>query len=189
MLQIIDAWLNCLHRFRRARRGAAGIEFALLFPVLLVMVAASIDLNEALYAKRKTTQIASSVAGFLADQNQWKKAEVDDLLTAASFIMRPFKTDDLKIVLSVLTVSKDGTVKVAASQAIGTKPLVAGTSSPIAVPVAIRTPDVQLVLAQVNYTLATPFSTLWPIIAVDDKFVFSQYYFARPRRSDKIVIE
>ena len=176
-------------RFRRAKGGIAGIEFALMFPILLIVIAASIDLSEALAARRKTTYIASALAGFLADQNHWTKAEVEDLLTAGNLILAPFETDGLKIVLSVLEVSADKKVKVAASYAQGTAALSIGSASPIAISADILTPNVHIVLAQVDYALATPFSTLWPVYAVEDRFEFSAHSVARPRRSDKITIK
>lgn len=175
--------------FARAREGAAGIEFAFVLPVLLVVAAASIDLSEALQANRKTNNVASSVASFVADQNQWTTSEVQDLMTAASFIMEPFETDDLKIVLSVLKVSDDGTVTVATSRAHGTSPLPTGSNPPVDVPGGIRIPKTDLILAQVDYSLATPFSTLWPVLTVRNRFEFSKYYFARPRRSKNVVID
>ncbi|MBB3950255.1 TadE/TadG family type IV pilus assembly protein [Aureimonas jatrophae] len=180
---------RCPSRFARAERGVAAIEFALLFPLLLMIVAASVDISEALYARRKTIQIAANLAGFVADQNQWSGREVDDLIGAARFIIRPFPARDLAVTVSVLRVGEDGSVKVSASRAIGGEPLRAGDAPPIPVPAAIRKPDVDLVLAQVDYSLETPFSTLWPVIAVHDRFEFSQHYFARPRRSDKVTID
>lgn len=178
-----------LRRFARGRDGVAAIEFAIVFPVLLIIVAGSIDTSEALHASGRSTKVAATLAGFLADQNRWTAADVDELITAGSFMMRPYETGSLKITLSVLKVAADGTARVTASRALGTEPLVVGSISPVEVPAKIGDPDVNLVLSQVDYSLATPFSALWPGFTVNNRFRLVKHYFARPRQNDTIVIQ
>jgi Flp pilus assembly protein TadG len=178
-----------LRRFAKGRQGVAAVEFAIVFPVLLILVAGSIDTSEALSASGRSTNVAATLAGFLADQNRWTTADVDELITAGSFMMRPYEAGSVKITLSVLKVAADGTARVTASRALGTTPLVVGSISPVAVPRKIGDPAVNLVLSQVDYSLATPFSALWPGFTVNNRFRLVKHYFARPRQNDTIVIQ
>lgn len=176
-------------RFARDGSGVAGIEFAVTFPILLILIAGSVDISEALVAQRKSRQIASSIAGFMADQSQWTKSEVDDLLTAGTFMIRPYKAEDLKLVVSILERKPDGTMKVAASRASGGDALAVGSAPSVEVPEDIRSDASDLVLAQVDFKLETPFSALWPYYTVNNKFEYKTYYFARPRRGADISIK
>jgi Flp pilus assembly protein TadG len=180
---------RCVDALRCDASGVAAIEFAFLFPILLVIVAASVDISEALDARGKVTNIASAVAGFVADQNQWKAAEVDDLLKGGAFIMEARHPADLKIRVSILSVATNGAVTVKSSRASMTPAYNAGIPSPVVVPPSIKNPGTDIVLAEVDYTVQPPFAKFWPIFTVADLFTFHHHYLARPRRSSTVTIE
>lgn len=56
-----------LRRFVRDRRGVAGVEFVMLFPVLLVMILVGTQVASYINAARKVERISNSIAQMLAE--------------------------------------------------------------------------------------------------------------------------
>ncbi|HCI46995.1 MAG TPA: hypothetical protein DFI00_06860 [Rhodospirillaceae bacterium] len=82
-------------RFCRNERGAAAIEFAGVFPILVALLLGSIDVGRALWMARKLNTATQSVADILAREALLSDDFVDDVTDAAGLIMQPFATTSL----------------------------------------------------------------------------------------------
>ncbi|MBB3610372.1 TadE/TadG family type IV pilus assembly protein [Rhizobium sp. BK602] len=177
--------LHCLakgfRRFGRDRSGTSGVEFALILPILLLLIVGTIDLGHALTVSRKIDEIASTTGDMISQQGTWTKTDVAKLLTGASFILQPYDTTGLTITVAVDDISSSGSATVNWSAAFNTTALTAGTTSTIAVPAAIQETGVQIILTRVQYKLTTPVSALFASVTGSDGYTFDRHFFNRPR--------
>lgn len=153
--------LSAIRRLTHDRSAASGVEFALVLPILVMLLFGTVDLGHALTVSRKIDEIASSTGDMISQQSSWTKSDVAKLLTGASFILQPYDTTGLTITLTVNDVSSSGSATVNWSAALNTTALNSGTASAIAIPSEIQETDVQVVLTRVQYTLTTPVSAFF----------------------------
>lgn len=112
--------MACLSNFRRrlkkrANSGLAATEFALLFPMMLVMIFGSIDLVQGFSAKRKLANTVASIAEIAAREESLTQNNIDNLFEIGELSMKPFDSGKLNIVLTGLKTDplpNDGTGKV-----------------------------------------------------------------------------
>ena len=57
----VDALRGAAQRFMSSKRGVAGTEFALLFPVMLTMLAGGFELSRAVAASTRTTYLSNAL--------------------------------------------------------------------------------------------------------------------------------
>ncbi|WP_028752174.1 TadE/TadG family type IV pilus assembly protein [Rhizobium leucaenae] len=176
----------CIQYLVRDRSGASGVEFALVLPLLVVLLFGAIDLGHALTVSRKMDEIASTTGDMISQQGTWTKADVAKLLTGASFILQPYDTTGLTITVSVNDISSAGSATVNWSAALNTTALTSGTASTITIPSQIQETGVQVVLTRVQYTLTTPVSAFFASITGTNGYTFDRHFFNRPRVGDTI---
>jgi Flp pilus assembly protein TadG len=99
-----------LHRLARrwigSDEGVAAVEFALIVPIMAVMFIGAVELSQAITADRRVTQIASSTADLVArfsppngGANGIPQTEIADIMKVGGYIMAPYDTKPLKIIL------------------------------------------------------------------------------------------
>lgn len=170
----------------RDNRGIAAIEFALLVPILIIVLAAVVDFGQAFAANRKVNQISYKIADVISQSGEWQSSEVSTILTGAKSIILPFETSGLKIVLTVVDVDKSGKETVAWSRASGATAYVAGRASPITIPAEIKEKDMQFVAVEVTYSLSTPFTSLFESVTGRNSYSFDESYILYPRTGTEI---
>ncbi len=85
------------------RDGVAAIEFALLLPIMFMLLIGTVEFSQALTIDRRVTQIASSSADLIARQKQMTTEEVDGVMQIIDHLIRPFDASQLKVtVLNVI---------------------------------------------------------------------------------------
>ncbi|MBB4217841.1 Flp pilus assembly protein TadG [Rhizobium sp. BK212] len=185
-LSFFRCTLSAIRRLTHDRSAASGVEFALVLPILVMLLFGTVDLGHALTVSRKIDEIASSTGDMISQQSSWTKSDVAKLLTGASFILQPYDTTGLTITLTVNDVSSSGSATVNWSAALNTTALNSGTASAITIPSEIQETDVQVVLTRVQYTLTTPVSAFFSNFTGQNGYSFDQHFFNRPRVTDKI---
>lgn len=137
------------------KRGVAAIEFALVVPVIVILMLGSIDAVFALTAKRKVSLATHSMADIVAREQDVTNA-LEAIADLGKVIMTPNDVTLAEITLSGAVVNSGGTTAtVEWSEAFGPNPSALPISSTINLPVAL-TPGVFLVVA----TTRLPFETL-----------------------------
>ncbi|WP_170937142.1 MULTISPECIES: TadE/TadG family type IV pilus assembly protein [Rhodomicrobium] len=97
-------------RFRRAGRalragedGLALIEFALIFPIMIIMFIGMVEFGEAFSIKRKVDNVAATVADLVSQRASVTSQDLDDIVTIANQLMRPYPTTGLRVrIMSVV---------------------------------------------------------------------------------------
>jgi Flp pilus assembly protein TadG len=116
--QIAAAIARTVRRFVRSREATAAVEFAAVMPIMLIMYLGSLELSEAISVDQRVTNVAGTVGDLVARENGTISAStLTDYFQAATAILSPFSTTDLKQVVTLVYVDSAGATLVKWSQA------------------------------------------------------------------------
>lgn len=96
-----------LKRFKRDARGVAAVEFALMAPVLLLILMGVIELTNALSAKRKLMAAVQTTADLISQQTSVTSADLELYLLGGQLALSPYPSSRLS--LGVASVRYDDT--------------------------------------------------------------------------------
>lgn len=179
---------NALRRLAGDRGGISAIEFALILPIILALMAASEDFGQALMVDRRMSQIAATTSDIAAEQSSWTTSNLDAILSGTSTIIQPFPSGTLTIVVAALNVDASLNTTVAWSRGYNTSAWVVGTVPPVTVSKAILQSGVQMVVAQATYSLKTPFASLLQPVTRVSSYSYTRKGINRPRVSNSITL-
>ena len=95
-----------LRRGREAEEGVASIEFALLFPFMIILMLGSVEVFLMSMASRKMTRVTNTVGDLITQsKGTLTKSTIESYYKAAKHIMGKFPTSDLA--LSIYTFKMD----------------------------------------------------------------------------------
>lgn len=95
-----------LRRFRRDRDGIAATEFALIAPILILLLMASVEFPRALGMSQNVTRATRTVADLVA---RGGGADMDDVYAAAAAVAAPYDLSGADLVITAAGVYKNGT--------------------------------------------------------------------------------
>lgn len=173
----------------RDRHGQSGIEFALLLPLMAVLVAGTMDLGMGLMIKRKVNQIASSTSDIISQEDAWSSSGVQSVLNGGASALYPFDTTNLKIVVSVLNFDQHRKATVSWSKGFQDGGFVKGSAWTDPIPEQIIETDVQLVATRVEYNARSALTGLLAALTGIETYSFSGSAIARPRVSNRVKIQ
>lgn len=161
------------------RDATSAIEFALVLPVLMLLVFGGYQLNEAVSAYRKVTLTARTVADLTTQYTSMASSDVTTVLNASAQVMTPFNTANLTIVLTEYSTDLTGKTTVTWSKSLNGTPLVAGST--VTLPVNIAQLGTSLVLATTSFSFT-------PAVAykLTGPFVMSSQIYMSPRSTQSI---
>lgn len=168
-------------RFCRSDRGLSAVEFALLAPLLCVLLLGTIVICSALECRQKLISEASSVADLVAQSTAVSNGDLQDIFQSGTTIMYPFdSTRGTIVVSSIVNNAQTGANTVAWSEAYN-----GGTalpvSSTVSVPVGVIAPGGSAIFVQVSYNYTSPIgSTFINSVPMSDSF------YCRPRQSTSV---
>ncbi|MGR6431361.1 TadE/TadG family type IV pilus assembly protein [Rhizobium sp. PAMB 3174] len=177
-----------VQRLRADRRGVSAIEFALIMPILVILLAGTVDLGQALIVNRKVNQISSTVADMISRSSSWKTADVDVILAGSATILQPFSTNGLTIQLAVIDVATDLSTTVNWSVGYQVTALTKGAASPLDIPNDVKTSGVQMIVVETKYSLVTPFTSLLSAATGVTSYNYDKFHFTRPRIGDTLTL-
>lgn len=153
------------------QRGVAAVEFALVLPIIIILLLGSIDAVFALTAKRKVSLATHSMADIIAREQSVTQSDLDAISELGKVIMTPNDVSLAQIVLTGAQVDPSGaTATVAWSRAFGPgSPQGLPVNLPINLPIAL-TPGVFLVMASTE----VPFVTLTTAMFNLDEIAYFQ---------------
>ncbi len=174
---------NLLNAFVRETRGLAAVEFALVFPFLLLLYLGSVELTHGLTAKRKMSQVAAAVGDLVSQYRTLDCNVVDDIFSASTAIMTPFDTTSLVISVAGIAVDEDGDATVDWSRTNG-----GGTANGLLteVPASLKVANSYLVVAKADYTHQTLFNAFSQSHFGLTSFNLSDILYLRPRIGSEI---
>jgi Flp pilus assembly protein TadG len=87
---------------RRDSRGVAAIEFAMIVPLMLVMLFGTIEVSSGVAVKRKVTLVARTLSDLTSQSKAVVDADVTDFLAASYGIMWPYPSAPVRATISEL---------------------------------------------------------------------------------------
>lgn len=99
-------------RFGRDHRGVVAVEFALMMPVLLLLLLGCIEVAQYVLLHQKLQRSATTVADLMTRNTSWEAAEVADMFEAVAHVATPFDmTERGVVIMTGLTGRPDGNVE------------------------------------------------------------------------------
>jgi Flp pilus assembly protein TadG len=161
---------NPFGRFIASRSAVAGIEFAMILPVLLVLLLAFYDGGRALSIYNKTRFATTTLAQLTNQYVTIHDADLTTILSATSKVLAPYSATPATATVSEISIDAKGKVTLSWSNvAAGTLPNV---------PAALVIPSTCLIYSQVSYKY-TPAFKLFSSIPI----TMSDSIFVSPRNS------
>jgi len=128
MIDKATASRGILRRFARDERGVGAIEFAILFPVLLLLYLGAVQLTIGLNVSKRASRSAGSIADIISQQSSVSKSVLAGMPSVAAAIFAPYGTTGLTLKLTGIAIDANGKATVAWSWAqTGQAPYVSGS--------------------------------------------------------------
>ncbi len=169
-----------LKRFCRDRRGVSAIEFALIAPFLIVLYTGMAELSQGMSAQRRVSHAASAVGDIITQSDTITATNVDDVLNAATTIMKPFAATSLKLRITSVTADSNGNPKSEWSR--GKNGLTAYTNgTAVSIPTGLLSAGDNLLVAEAAYTYTSPVTSVLP-----NALTFSEKFYLKARKGSKV---
>ena len=166
--------------FARDRRGVSAIEFALIAPFLIVLYMGMAELSQGMTAQRRASHAASALGDLVTQSDTITAANVDDVLNAATTIMKPFATGSLKLRITSVTADSNGNPKSEWSR--GKNGLTAyANGAAVTIPTGLMSAGDNLLVSEAAYTYTSPVTTLLP-----HPLTFSEKFYLKARKGSKV---
>ncbi len=174
-----------LRRFARDERGVGAIEFAILFPVLLMLYLGAFELTVGLNVSKRASRSAGSIADIVSQQSSVTKSVLATMPSVAGAIFAPYSTTGLTLKITGITIDATGKATVAWSWAQdGTRPYASGTT--VTVPANMNQASTFLVRSELAlpYQLLSFGPTFLP--SGTNQITISRQYYYRQRIGNSI---
>lgn len=168
-------WLRAILADRRA---ASAVEFALILPVMVVLLFGSIEIALLSHADRRVTQVTSAVADLVTRSANVTKGDVDGIFDISAALLRPFKTDSLEMRVTAAIVEPNGSYRVRWSLGRDFTPR-KKDSEITDIKFADLAPNETVVVAEAAYTYK-------PVAGVLPEFTLKKVTFYQPRVDDEV---
>jgi Flp pilus assembly protein TadG len=160
--------------FVNNQEAMAATEFALIFPLALILLAGLTEFGEAIAISRKVTITTRTVTDLVARKDPSSPSTfVDDALKASSAVIAPFSASNLVVTVSGVQIDANGKATIAWSQSWPD-----GASLPlrqsINLPTELVQPNTDLILGRVSYKFMPAFGyKLTGTITLSDQLYLS----------------
>lgn len=175
--------MNRLIRFSQDRRGLAALEFALIAPMMIVVLFGAVELTELLATNRRAENTTASIADVVSRDTTVSNDEVSDLWKAAGALMYPNASGPLKMRVSSIQIETATSAKVLWSEgANGYSPR--GKGSAMTLPAGMMVPGTSVVIAESSYYYVPPIG-----VFLDIAINLDHIEYRRPRVADPVTRE
>lgn len=170
---------NLAVRLRDDARGVSALEFALVLPILLTLFLGGVEVSEAVTMSRKVTNVTSTLADLVTQSSKISDDDMKNILDASAAVMAPYPAADLRIVVSGVSVDKNGKATVTWSDARNAQAL--SRDSEVGLPNGLDQKNTFLVMADVTYAYSPKIGYV-----IAGSFDLNDGFFLRPRVSDTV---
>lgn len=166
-----------LARFARDCRAVAALEFALVLPVLVLVLFGTVEIGNALLLDRKVTAAAQTAADLVAQQKSVTAGDVANIWRAIDNIIAPFNTAGTTYRLLSMVADEDGNVTIDWQQSRGA----AGALQRLTLPAGLATPNESVIVAQITYSYVPVFGDL-----IFGSYDITDVAYLRPRTVEQV---
>ena len=176
----MNRMLAVVRRFSSDRRGLAALEFALIAPLMVLVLFGSVELTELLATNRRAENAAASVADVISRDTDVTTPEINDLWAAATTLMYPNSATPLQMRVSSVQINTSTDARVLWSDGYnGYSPR--GSGSVVALPSGMMIAGTSVILTETNYHYIPPIGVFLHV-AMD----LSHTEYRRPRVADPV---
>ena len=177
--------------FLKDTRGVAAVEFALILPVLLIVMMGALEVSSLLNCDRKVSQIASSVADLVSQSESVSSSDISDIMTAATTILKPYDASDLQVIVGQITFDADGNATVEWSSSYNaTTSWTNGSAPPFDVPEALAEEDSHLIVGWAKYTYTPTYGKFISSVFPEDSTIDLEHiFYLRPRLTESVTYD
>lgn len=163
-------------------RGVSAVEFAMLLPLMLTLYLGAVEVSQGIGADRKVTLTARTVADLVSQVTGVSNNDMTNSLNAASTVMLPYSTSNLKVVVSSVKIDAEGKATISWSDTLNGTARSKGAT--VTLPTALAVPNSSLIWSEVEY-----FYT--PVIGyvITGSLTLKDKIYMRPRMSDCVTRE
>ena len=179
MKPIRKIWLRIRRRaFELAgnNSGLAAVEFAMIIPLMAMMLVGTNEFSAGVAIDRKVTIMARTLSDLTSQNIAVSDDQLTNFFAASKAIMTPYSSAEVKGTISELYIDPK-TLKAKVLWSKGSEPHTKGDI--IDIPAALQIGSTYLILSEVNYKYVP--SVAWFINKVDG-IKLSDYTFTRPRQ-------
>ena len=176
-----------LRRLRQSRGGTALVEFAIAAPVMLILYFGTIEITQAVIAKRRLNLMVTTLADLTARTKSVGSSDLSSIFGAAAAVMSPMDTTTMQMRISSLVVYPAGNGCVDWSVGQNMSALTAGSTFPVpttitAVP-SVTTRD--FIMAEATF----PYSPITHYFITSTITLKEGPTFLVPRQSDRVLVD
>ncbi|MCK7614071.1 TadE/TadG family type IV pilus assembly protein [Roseibium sediminicola] len=168
----------------------SAVEFALILPVLLILLIGMEEITGAMNYDRKVSRIANSVADLVAQAQTIDKSELEAIMDLGAVILDPYPADTMEIIIASVTFDENGDASIdwsldnSGEAASGWSK---GSEPPITLPDTVAAPETSIVVSQVNLAYEPLFAGVFTqYFSRDSSLDLSDTYYLRPRLTDTV---
>jgi Flp pilus assembly protein TadG len=174
--------------FARDRRGVSAIEFALIFPFMLLLYVGGFETGQVLSADRRVSHVGATVGDLVSQVSSVTASDIENVFDASTALMMPFSTSSLKMTVSTVLYS-GGKQKVTWSKTRKGTAWTAGSAPPVTIPTAMLIDGQEVVVSQVSYSYASQFTAFMTDIWGKSTISMSDISYYRPRVSSTVALK
>jgi Flp pilus assembly protein TadG len=186
--QIMDIFSlhKAIKSFKKEDKGAAAIEFAIIFPLMLTLLFGTFEIGSAIDINKKIARATNTMGDLIAqtDDADIKKAKIDDILKIGRNSTEPYDKTFPTLTMTAVYTDNSGNSQVLWSRQLSD----AGTYSKYAsasttVPSTIKTKDNTLikVTTQINYRTPTSWIVSSALNGTVGQVSMEETYYFSPR--------
>ncbi|MBW9112492.1 pilus assembly protein [Rhizobium cauense] len=171
-------------RFIGDRQGVGAIEFAILFPILVMLYIGAFEITIGLSISKRASRAAGTITDIVTQQKSVTKSWLADMPSVANAVFVPYGSTDLTVKVTGIALDGTATPKVAWSWAQdGSRPY--AVNSAATVPTEMRKANTFLVRTE----LSIPYKLFLfapNLVPNNSTITISRSYFYLPRASDTV---
>jgi Flp pilus assembly protein TadG len=149
---------------------------------MLSLYLGAVEISQGIGADRKVTLTARTVADLVSQVTSVSNSDMTNSLNAASTVMAPFPSGNLKVVVSSVKIDGQGNATISWSDTLNGTARAKGAS--VTLPAALNVPNSSLIWSEVQYNYT-------PVIGyiVTGSMNLKDQIYMRPRMSDCVLRE
>jgi Flp pilus assembly protein TadG len=171
--------INPVKRLLGCRRGVAASEFALVVPLLILLLFGIAEIGNALILDKKVTSAAQTAADLVAQQKTVSDADIANIFTAIDSILAPYPAANVSYNVSSVVADEDGVITIDWQERRGGLEV-----EEFDVPAGLLSENDSVIIATITYLYTPLFGDL-----IISGFTISDTAYLRPRTTTSVDFE
>lgn len=139
-------------------RGVALIEFAFSVPILILLFVGGYQISDAVFAYRKATAVARTVANLTSQYTTVADSDLDTILSASQQVLSPYAVASAEVRVTQVTIDASGNTKVNWSRGLNTTGY--ANCATFVIPSAYQQNSTTIIVADVTYHYVPSFASI-----------------------------